>query len=82
MTLQLEQRLLTVEEYHKMVDAGILTEDDRVELLCKVKDTGIGIPNDRLARLFKSFSQADASTSRKYGSALCGPVKSTGNCIF
>ena len=33
MALQLEQRLLTVEEYHKMAEAGILSEDDRVELL-------------------------------------------------
>src|SRR5258708_254794 len=32
-----------------------------------VRDTGIGIPVDRLARLFKSFSQADASTARHYG---------------
>ncbi len=30
---QLNQRLLTVEEYHRMAEAGILTEDDRVELL-------------------------------------------------
>ena len=32
-----------------------------------VKDTGIGIPQDRRDRLFKSFSQVDASTTRKYG---------------
>jgi len=35
-----------------------------------VSDTGIGIPVDRLARLFKSFSQADASTSRKHTLSL------------
>ena len=33
MTVQLEQRLLSVTEYHKMVQAGILEEDERVELL-------------------------------------------------
>ena len=33
MVLQLEKRLFTVDEYHKMAEAGILTEDDRVELL-------------------------------------------------
>ena len=37
-----------------------------------VQDTGIGIPVDRLARLFKSFSQVDASTTRQYGGTGLG----------
>ncbi|MDX1522560.1 MAG: PAS domain S-box protein, partial [Anaerolineae bacterium] len=37
-----------------------------------VKDTGIGIPPDRLDRLFQSFSQVDASTTRKYGGTGLG----------
>jgi CheY-like chemotaxis protein/HPt (histidine-containing phosphotransfer) domain-containing protein len=37
-----------------------------------VRDTGIGIPVDRLARLFKSFSQADVSTTRHYGGTGLG----------
>ncbi|MDJ0572516.1 MAG: response regulator, partial [Pleurocapsa sp. MO_192.B19] len=37
-----------------------------------VKDTGIGIKSDRLDRLFKSFSQVDASTTRQYGGTGLG----------
>ncbi|HPH97459.1 MAG TPA: ATP-binding protein [Anaerolineaceae bacterium] len=37
-----------------------------------VRDTGIGIPPDRINRLFQSFSQVDASTTRKYGGTGLG----------
>ncbi len=37
-----------------------------------ISDTGIGIPQDRLARLFQPFSQADSSTTRKYGGTGLG----------
>lgn len=45
---------------------------EQVKLTFWVKDTGIGIPPQQLVKLFKPFSQADASTARKYGGSGLG----------
>ena len=64
----------------KFTDAGSVTLSARwtepspglSELRVTVTDTGIGIPADRLGRLFQEFSQVDDSTSRRFGGSGLG----------
>ena len=53
------------------IEPGTL-EGDSVELRCSVSDTGSGIAPDAQARLFKSFSQGDTSTTRRFGGTGLG----------
>ena len=51
---------------------AIAASHDRLELVISVRDTGIGIPADRIGALFTAFTQVDASTTRRYGGTGLG----------
>lgn len=48
--------------------------DQDIELSFEIKDTGIGIPQEKIPLLFQAFSQVDSSTTRKYGGTGLGLV--------
>jgi signal transduction histidine kinase/CheY-like chemotaxis protein len=55
------------------LSVGVAARDaDSTTLRFEVRDTGLGIPEDRLHTLFKPFSQVDASTTRQYGGTGLG----------
>ena len=55
------------------VRVSLLSESDgRAELRFSIRDTGIGIPPDKIGLLFNKFTQVDASTTRKFGGTGLG----------
>ncbi len=59
--------LLLVRQVTRQTSLG-----DQTVLHFSVRDTGIGIPSDKIGQLFQAFNQADASTTRKYGGTGLG----------
>jgi two-component system, sensor histidine kinase and response regulator len=55
-----------------VVRPSVTEKQDFMLFECSVEDSGIGIPNDKLNSLFQSFTQADSSTTRKYGGTGLG----------
>ena len=64
----------------KFTDAGEIElsleieeeKDDGIKFHAKIRDTGIGVPHNKLATIFEPFKQADGSTTRKYGGTGLG----------
>ncbi len=60
------------EHGHILVRASAEEKGEGMQLRCSVNDTGIGISDEARRHLFEAFSQADASTTRKYGGTGLG----------
>lgn len=63
---------VTTDDEHGLAKGGHTQQTSPIMLHFSVRDTGIGIPRDQQTRLFQSFTQLDASITRKYGGTGLG----------
>jgi PAS domain S-box-containing protein len=59
-------------KFTELGGATIAVDRNRRGLVIQVSDTGIGIPSNRIGKLFHKFEQADASTTRRFGGTGLG----------
>ena len=59
-------------EKHKQIVLSVKYDEKKEELSVEVSDEGIGIEKEKLKTIFKAFTQADTSTTRKYGGTGLG----------
>lgn len=57
---------------HIHVRSGVIQGADGEQVIIEIRDTGIGIPPDKLELIFESFRQADAGTTRQFGGTGLG----------
>lgn len=70
--LNLISNALKFTEKGRVTVSVTVNDEDNYPTCIEVTDTGIGIPEDRLERIFESFEQAEVNTSRKYGGTGLG----------
>ncbi len=72
--LNLVNNAIKFTEQGEVVVSGLLLEEspEQIQVRFSVRDTGIGLSKEQMGRLFRSFSQADTSTTRQYGGTGLG----------